>query len=494
MASFNRPIAANTGRFECVHRVFEVQAEASPETIAIETDDDTWTYSKLDRYANRIANRLLQDGISRGALVGTCLRRSPQAIAAMLGILKAGAAYVPFDLSYPNDRLRFMIEDTGVRTMLSDEAGIVKLGGMGRNRCSLLNVLKVQGESVAAPGLPADCSDLAYIMYTSGSTGSPKGVMIEHRGITRLVCEPNYATLTGNEVIPQLSPLSFDAATFEIWGALLNGARLVLPSSSSSSLSEIADVVKRRGVTTMWLTSGLFNVLIDEHAECLRDVRQLLAGGDVLSVDHVRRAVRVMRNGSVINGYGPTENTTFTCCHRVRESDLTATSIPIGQPVNGTAVYILDEDLEPVQPGERGEIVVAGAGLARGYWKRPELTKERFVRDPFSRDPEARMYRTGDLGRINSGGEIEFLGRMDSQVKIRGHRVEPGEIEAALNGLDALAASVVVARGESADRKSLCCYFVRKSGEDIERRSLIEYLAERLPSYLIPDEFVELSA
>ena len=398
MHSSTWPANSAIHRFDCVHRIFEKQAEGSPEATAIETGvieagamhlgaisagDDTWTYSKLDRFANRIANRLLNAGVGRGSLVGSCLRRSPQAIAAMLGILKAGAAYVPFDLSYPADRLRFMLEDTDLRWMVADEAGILKLGGMGGSRCSLLDVFKMGGESIVAPQVTCDCSDLAYVMYTSGSTGSPKGVMVEHRGITRLVCDPNYASFSADDVFLQLSPLSFDASTFEIWGALLNGARLVLPPHSSPSLSDIADTLKRCGITTAWLTSGLFNALVDEHPESLRDLKQLLAGGDVLSVEHVRRALRAMRNGRLINGYGPTENTTFTCCHTFLESDLSAGFIPIGQPVSGTEVYILNPELQPVLAGETGEIVVAGSGLARGYWKRPELTQEKFVPNQF---------------------------------------------------------------------------------------------------------------
>ncbi|MGA8595614.1 MAG: non-ribosomal peptide synthetase, partial [Bryobacteraceae bacterium] len=343
-----------------------------------------------------------------------------------------------------------------------------------------------------APDVPGAPSDLAYIMYTSGSSGAPKGIMIEHRGIVRLVSEPNYVNLSPEETILQLAPLSFDASTFEIWGALANGSRLVIAPGEKPSLSDIARCLEQCKVTTLWLTSGLLNAMVDVHPRALWQVKQLLAGGDVLSPHHVRRAIDAMENGCVINGYGPTENTTFTCCHRVRMEDTIASSIPIGVPINGTDVYLLNSDLRAVSGSEVGEIYIGGQGLARGYWNRPELTAEKFIDNPFPGKDSARLYMSGDLGHYNSRGEIEFDGRVDLQVKVRGFRVEPGEIEFVINSLSGIASSVVVAKQAASGDKRLACYFVRKGGAQVSAADLETLAREKLPGYSVPSEFLEI--
>ncbi|MFZ0589175.1 MAG: AMP-binding protein [Bryobacteraceae bacterium] len=320
----------------CIHKLFEQQVTYRPEAIAIESNSTAWTYLKLESFSNQIANRLRRLGVARGSHVGACLSRSPSAVAAFLGILKAGGVFVPLDASFPIESIRFMVRDAQLKHFVVDSAGVEKLSRIPEVDRFFLNVEEINDTFSEAPDVPGAPSDLAYIMYTSGSSGAPKGIMIEHRGIVRLVSNPNYVNLSPEETILQLAPLSFDASTFEIWGALANGSRMVIVPGDKPSLSDIAKCLTQCIVTTLWLTSGLLNAMVDEHPHAFRRVRQLLAGGDVLSPHHVRRAIYAMENGCVINGYGPTENTTFTCCHRVRIEDTMASSIPIGVPINGT--------------------------------------------------------------------------------------------------------------------------------------------------------------
>lgn len=476
----------------CVHSLFELRVSETPQAIAIQTDSTTWSYEKLDSVSNRIANNLLRFGVDRGSLVGLAIQRSPEAIAGMLGILKAGAAYVPLDTSYPLERLRFMLKDAALSFLVTDEDSCRNLMPLIDSSCILIDVQQLQNENAYSPDISVDPDSLAYVMYTSGSTGEPKGVMIEHGGIIRLVSDPSYISISADDIFLQLASLSFDAATFEIWAPLLNGATLVLMPADEPALSEIADVLDRHRISTLWLTSGLFNAMVDEFPNSLRHLKYLLAGGDVLSPPHVRNALNAMPQGCVINGYGPTESTTFACCHRVRPEDTAAASIPIGLPIAGTEVYILNVGSKPVSGQESGEIYIGGDGLARGYLNRPQLTKEKFVKHPFSIDPTARLYRTGDMGRFNRQGEIEFLGRIDSQVKIRGFRVETSEIELAAGSYPGIAVAAVVVKGATADDKSLSCFFVPRSGTSVSGVELDSYLRQKLPSYMIPAQFVSI--
>src|SRR6185436_5516200 len=291
----------------------------------------------------------------------------------------------------------------------------------------------------------------AYVMYTSGSTGRPKGVAVVHRAVVRLVCDTGYARFGPGEVWLQLAPPSFDAATLEIWGALLHGGRLVLAPAGAPAPAELGETLARHGVTSLWLTAGLFHQMVEESLAGLLPVRQLLSGGDVLSPGHVRRALSGLPGTRLINGYGPTENTTFTCCHPMEGPDEVESPVPLGRPIANTRVYVLDASLRPVPPGVAGELCAGGDGLARGYRGRPELTAERFVPDPFAdrtdRSDGNRLYRTGDLARYLPDGRLEFLGRLDRQVKIRGFRVEPGEVEAKLLAHPGVEQAAVVVLG-----------------------------------------------
>lgn len=481
-------------RLGCVHDVFMRQAASRPEAVALQAGENSWSYSKLDRYSNFVALQLQKYSVAPGSFVGVCARRSPEIIAAFLGILKAGAAYLPLDVNYPPERLRYMVEDARVKCIIADKPGAAVLSCISRSNVRMLELSDLQGETETGPAVACGQRDLAYVMYTSGSTGVPKGVMVEHRGIVNLVSDQNYIRLSPDQVLLQLSPLSFDASTFEIWGALLNGGSLAIVPPHSLSLAEIAGAIERHRVTTLFLSAGLFNAMVDEHVGAFRSLQQLVVGGDVLSPSHARKALEAMPEGTLINGYGPTENTTFTCCHRVSREDTGAESIPIGHPLNGVTVHLLDSNLQPVAEGEAGEIFIGGENLSRGYWNRHELTEEKFVPNPFGNHSAERLYRSGDLGKIDTAGTIQFLGRLDAQVKIRGFRIEPGEIESAVASFAGVASSAVVVKGAGADEKRLCCYFVPRHGSAVSTSSLAAFLGERLPAHMLPAEFIELKA
>src|SRR5262249_42112005 len=309
------------------------------------------------------------------------------------GVLKAGGAYVPIDPSDPAARINFLLQDTNAPLLLVSR-GPVRAAG-ARNVLSISEDESVkQWGSTSEPWVttPAPTS-LAYVMYTSGSTGQPKGVMVENRNVVRLVRNTNYCQFGPDERFLQLAPLSFDASTFEIWGALLNGGTLVIMPGGNVSLTEIARAIEARQITTMWLTAPLFHVMVEQQPEALSRLRQLLAGGDVLSPRHVRTFLAKAPNTVLINGYGPTENTTFTCCHRMRQGDSIPELVPIGKPIANTRVHIVDDHFLPVRSGEAGELCAGGDGVARGYLNRPEATAVRFVPDPFTEQPDQRLYR-----------------------------------------------------------------------------------------------------
>jgi aspartate racemase len=352
-----------------------------------------------------------------------------------------------------------------------------------------LRLSELSDENLAIDVRP---ENLAYVIYTSGSAGQPKGLEVVHRGVVRLVKENDYAHLGPDETCLQFAPLAFDASTFEIWGMLLNGGRLVIMPPGPSTLSELGQALKIHHVTVLWLTAGLFNLMVDEQLDALRGLRQLLAGGDALSVSHVERFLREAPECKLINGYGPTENTTFTCCYPMNAAVRFGHSVPIGRPIANTQVYILDKNLEPVAPGVSGELYTGGDGLARGYLKRPELTSDRFIPNPFSLSPGARLYKTGDLAAWLPDGNIEFRGRIDQQIKLRGFRIELGEIEAALAEHPLVRESVVEAKEDEHGEKRLVAYIVSEQGQTVEVSELRGYLIERLPDYMVPAAFVIL--
>ena len=444
------------------------------------------TYGQLNEQADRIAGQLQKLGVGLNAHVGICLERCPELIVAILGILKAGAAYVPLDPGYPADRLEFMVADAGLSALVTN-ASLSQRLAVGS--VPMLRVGEDGGPGTRG-GAGADAA--AYLMYTSGSTGKPKGVVVPHRGIIRLVCSPDYVDIGADDVFLQLAPISFDASTFEIWGALLNGARLAVMPPGPVSLAEIGEAIRREGVTILWLTGGLFNLMADERLADLQPVKQLLIGGEVLSVVHVEKALGVLENTQLINGYGPTENTTFTCCHRIRRGEDFSCGVPIGRPIRGTRVKVVDAQLREVAPGHEGELLAGGDGVALGYWNRPELTGERFISDPASPATGAQYYRTGDHVRVRDDGIIEFLGRRDGQVKLRGFRIELGEIESAIRRHAGVRDCAVKVVSDDNCQGYLVAYVVRKVSVKLGPQELATHLRNLLPEHMWPGDWIFL--
>jgi len=334
----------------CLHELFAEQARQRPEATALLYEDEQMSYGELERRANQLAHHLQRLGVGPEVVVGICLERTPQMIVALLAVLKAGGAYLPLDPEYPLERLSFMLEDAAVTVLLTEVAVVERLPAhWGYTFCLDEEWEQIASESETTPACAAMPENLAYVMYTSGSTGQPKGVMITHRNIVRLLWGVSYAHLDQEQTILQLAPISFDASTFEVWGALLHGAQLQLYKGRVASAAELGEILKPGRHWTLWLTASLFNAVVDEQVQALAAVEQLLVGGEALSVSHIRQAQQELPGVQLLNGYGPTEGTTFSCCYRLPgEVSATAESIPIGGPIANTEVYILDEELEPV--------------------------------------------------------------------------------------------------------------------------------------------------
>ncbi|MCP3144885.1 non-ribosomal peptide synthetase [Pyxidicoccus xibeiensis] len=496
--------AVDYPRDAAVHALFAARAASTPDAVAVESGGQSLTYAELERRANQLAHVLGAEGVRAGDRVALCVERSLEGVVSVLGILKAGAAYVPLDPAAPRERLAFMLEDTGAVRVLTQAGADGNLPPEGPARL----VLDLEGARLAAapatpPRVDVTGADLAYVMYTSGSTGRPKGVCVPHRAVIRLVVGSRFARLGPDEVFLQLAPLAFDASTFELWGCLLHGARLVVPPPGTLSLEELGRALDQHRVTTLWLTAALFEQMVAGQPEPLGRVRQVLAGGDVLPPERVREHLaraqalepeHLARGGRLVNGYGPTEGTTFTCCHVMTDPAEVGHSVSIGQPIANTRVYLLDANLRPVPLGVPGELYIAGDGLAWGYLGRPELTAERFIPDPFSAALGARLYRSGDVARWLANGRLQFLGRRDAQVKVRGFRIEPGEVEGVLSRHPAVREVVVLARDDMPGGRALVAYVSSRSEASLEPHALRAFLRDSLPEYMVPSAFVVLGA
>ena len=432
---------------ELLHELVTQIARERPDSVALEQDGEVLRYGELEAASNRLAHLILhhlpERGVGEEVLVGLLLERSLEMLVATLAILKAGAAYLPLDPAYPAERLAFMLSDTESPLVITrgDLRERLPAAAQLHHDVAILDLAAEEEALAAASSLApytarglggAEGERLAYVMYTSGSTGRPKGVAVPHRAVVRLVCDTNFARFGPEEVFFQFAPISFDAATFEIWGSLIHGARLVVMTPGKVSTEDLGQVIEESGVTTLWLTAALFQQMVQLAPQRLAGVRQLLAGGDVLPVTAVETVLRELPNTRLINGYGPTENTTFTCCHPILPGSRVRPSVPIGRPIRATRAHVLDRTLTPLPIGIPGDLFAAGFGLARGYLGRPGLTAERFVPDPLATEPGSRLYATGDRVRHLGDGLLEFLGRQDHQVKVRGFRVEIGEVETAL--------------------------------------------------------------
>lgn len=476
----------------CIHQQFEQRAREQPDAIAIAFGTAQFTYQTLNQGSNQLARYLQQLGVKQGTPVGICLERGVEAIAAMLAILKAGGAYVPLDPTYPPERLQFMVKDAGIPVVLTqldwakmlaaDSVQVVCLEQAWRAIASELD------ENLDTPG---SAEQLAYIIYTSGSTGIPKGVMVSHRAVMRLVCETNYIQITPEDRIAQVASLAFDAATFEIWGALLQGAKLIgIHREITLSPTDLTRELQQQGISILFLTTALFNQTASQVPDGFCSLKYLLFGGERANVERVRSLLSQGKPQHLLHVYGPTENTTFSTWYEVQTLPENATTLPIGSAIANTQVYLLDKHLNPVPAGVCGEIYLGGDGLAQGYLNRPELTAERFIVTEFGR-----LYQTGDRALYRADGHLEFLDRTDRQIKLRGFRVELGEIESAIAQYPPIQTALVIVRElemGTTENRQLIAYIVLKSEEPFQERELRSFLKTKLPLYMLPAAFVIL--
>lgn len=458
-----------------IQELFAAQVRAHPESVAVQYGQQRLSYFDLDRLSQAFATYLIESGVLPGDRVALCLERSPELIAAMLAIVRCGAAYVPIDPTYPAERARYILEDSAARLVVDTE------------------FLRRIPNEICRIDLPSGSADaIAYVMYTSGSTGRPKGACIPQRAITRLVLRTNYVDITAEDRIAQASNCSFDAATFEIWGALLNGAAVIgIDRDTCLSPRSYSQAIHEQRISILFVTTPLFNQLACDAPDAFAPLKQVMFGGEPADPQAVRAVLVAGKPRSLMNVYGPTETTTFATFHEISKLEENEASIPIGRAISNTQVFVLSEHLDPQPVGLTGEIHIGGDGLAFEYWNAPDLTAEKFIPNPFG---PGRLYRTGDLGRYRSDGSIEFLGRRDLQVKVRGFRVEPGEIESALRMHPAVCEAVVHPYAPASGPVQLAAYVVWEPGRRITASELRDWLEERLPSYMVPAVWVELDA
>ncbi len=496
-------------RDQTITQLFDEQAARSPDATAVVSGETVWSYRELNDRASRLADALQRqevwncagDAAGMTPLIGLCLERSPETIVVLLAILKAGAAYVPLDPTHPEARLAAIAEQARLGLVVTRAALADRLAAVSARLFFIDDQPAAPSEREAAVERPhtAGAESLAYVLFTSGTTGTPKAVGVPHRAVVRLAFGLPEVELGEGQTMLHHSPLAFDASTFEIWGPLLHGGRIAVAPAVPLTLSTVESVVVAHGVTVMWLTASLFNAVIDERPRALAAVRYLLIGGEILSVPHVERAIAVLPDTRIFNGYGPTEATTFTCCHEITAADVSSgRSISIGRPLLNTRVYVLGSDGELVADGNRGELWIGGDGLAVGYLYDEDLTRARFVRDPFVESETARMFRTGDGVRFLPDGTLEFLGRLDEQIKLRGFRIEPGEVEAAIDRHSRIARCAVVAVEHHALGRMLVAFVVPAAspvaGADAAPASheLRDFLRDLLPDYMVPSQWMAL--
>ena len=481
----------------CVHQLFEEQVERTPDAAAVRYGEQQISYSELNRRANQLAHFLRQQGVGPEVRVGIMLEPSLEMIVGLVGILKAGGAYVPLDLAYPQQRLQFMIKDADVHLVVTQQKHLETLGLEQRAAVCIdsdRETIAKQSEQNLSAGTTTD--NLVYIIYTSGSTGIPKGVAVTHRAVNRLVFNTNYVSWsTSDDRFAQASNSSFDALTFEVWGALLHGALLVGVSKEIAlSPQRLIRHIEEQQINVMFLTTALFNQIIWFDPRAFRSLRYLMVGGEAADPKSMQEALAKGMPEHFQHVYGPTESTTFALYHPLTEIPEGAHTVPIGGPISNTQAYILNRYLHPVPVGIAGDLYLGGDGLARGYWDGPQLTAEKFVPHPYSDRPGERLYYTGDVTLYCSGGAIEFVGRRDEQIKLRGFRVELGEIEAALASYAGIREQVVIVREDQPSDRRLTAYFVTDPGYQPSPLALRQYLQEKLPPYMVPAAFVQLPA
>lgn len=481
----NRTTAPYPGQAS-VPELFERCAERFGDSVAVVHGARRLTYRELNALANRIAARLLTHGPCEGRIVGVCARRGPELIASLLAVLKCGGAYLPVDSSWPDDRLAALFEQAQCDVALSDAAAdlAARLPGM----TTVFVEDTADAHTAHDPGNPAvktSAEAIAYVNFTSGSTGRPKAVPIQHRAIARLVFRARYTSLDESSVLLQLAPVTFDAATFEIWGALLHGGTCVLYPSAFVRFSELQRVLEQEKVTDIFLTTALFNSILDEAPQTLDSVGRILTGGEAHSLRHIASALDRYGPDRLTSVYGPTECTTFATYHPVRALRADENALPIGVPIQNTRAYVVEAD-RLCEPGETGELLLAGPGLSPGYLAAPEATAGSFATVRLGSVVE-RVYRTGDRAYLRDDGVLVFQGRLDDQVKINGYRIELGEVAHHLDACPAVKQSHVLVTEDPAGQKKLVAFVVPEH-EGCTAATVRGHLAARLPGYLIPGE------
>lgn len=478
--------------FRCIPEAFAAQVAKNPDSVAAVYPGESLTYRELDARSTHLARLLQKRGITHESVVGI-RAQGCELIVAMLGVLKAGGAYLPLDPAAPRERLEWMLKNAHSLLVLwqqfSGDSGAVPACG---EICFLHSLEpEISLESDAQLPLEGSPDALAYVMYTSGSTGHPKGVAIPHAGVLGLVLNTNYIKFEPDDRVAQASNMAFDAATFEIWGALLNGAQLVgIDRETLISPEDLERNLQQNAITILFLTPALFNQVASHRPTAFRSLRTVIFGGEAANP---RAVAAVLRHGPpkrLVNGYGPTECTTFAICHEVTRVEEGALTIPIGHPISGTEVLLLNAELQPVAAGEAGEIYLGGSRLARGYLHCEDLSQKYFIPHPFT--PGARLYRTGDWARALPDGALDFIGRIDQQVKLCGFRIELGEVEAALGTHPKVAQQSVLILGETSEEKRLVAYLAAAGKDRPTKTEMTNFLRDRLPRYMIPSAFVWL--
>ena len=465
--------------------LFEDRARATPGKIAVQMGTACLKYADLNQRANQLAHYLRDRGVGPESIVAICVERSLEMVVGLLGILKAGGAYLPVDSEYPAERISYIMQQAGAQVLLTQEGLRPKLPANHLELfCLDSDWPRVQAQGRENPQLTVTPENLAYVIYTSGSTGLPKATEVPHRSISGFIFGVDYVSFDSGCVLLQHSPTNWDALTLELWPALLTGGRCVLHPGKLLTGADLREYVADYGVDSLWLTAALFNSIVEDGPENLRGIRQLMIGGEALSITHVRRSLEKLPETRIVNGYGPSECTVFSNCYVIpRTLDQTALSIPIGPPIGDRRVHILDEWLNQVPVGVVGEIYIGGPSVARDYLHQPAMTAEKFVPDPFGAEPGARLYRTGDRARWLPDGNVVFAGRADQQVKIRGFRIEPGEVEAILQEHPEVMQAAVVAREDGLGQKCLVAYV---APQGLEANAVRMYLRNKLPEYMVP--------